>query len=222
MVKLRCKLGTNNIKVVEVDPSDPLYVLLQKLKISDKHSKFLFKGVSYSMGSIQTFGEIGITSDERIIILSQAIAGGGMTFTDVSKKNTVNLGFSSSAPSYRTANKGINIFGFCKKSGCNAYDKEVVVPISKNKVDLIEEKFSFHCPECDSIIEPKTVGFYLCKYHIYGSKLDDKILNDFDNGYEEASDKEHLQYFDPNSNKDAFFFKLIICTTWSYFFSFYI
>ncbi len=98
---------------------------------------------------------------------------------------------------------------FVKKSGCNAYDKEVVVPISKNKVDLIEEKFSFHCPECDSIIEPKTVGFYLCKYHIYGNKLDDKKLVDFDNGYEEARDKEHLQYFYPNSNKDALFFKLI-------------
>lgn len=209
MVKLRCKLGTNNIKVVEVDPSDPLYVLLQKLKISDKHSKFLFKGVPYSMGSIQTFEEIGLTFDTGINITSPAIAGGGMTFTDVSKKNTVNLGFSSSAPSYRTANKGINIFGFCKKSGCNAYDKEVVVPISKNKVDLIEEKFSFHCPECDSIIEPKTVGFYLCKYHIYGKKLVGEKLVDFDNHCETATSKEYLQYFDPNSNKDAFFFKLI-------------
>ena len=209
MVKLICKLGVGDKKVVEVNPSDPLYIPFQKLKISDKQFKFLFNGKAYSMASIQTFEEIGLTFNTRIDFLNKAVSGGGMTFTDVSKKNTVNLGFSSSAPSYRTANKGINIFGFCKKSGCNAYDKEVVVPISKNKVDLIEKKFSFHCPECDSIIEPKTVGFYLCKYHIYGNKLDDKKLVDFDNGYEEARDKEHLQYFDSDSNKYAFFFKLI-------------
>ena len=125
------------------------------------------------------------------------------------KNNTINIGFSSSAPSYRKAKKGINIFGICKKSGCKAYEKEVVVPVSKNKVDWIEEKFSFHCPECDSIIEPKTVGFCLCRYHIYGKKLDGDKLVDFDSGYEEAKDSEHLRYFDPKENGEAFFFKLI-------------
>ena len=68
-------MGTKNIKVVEVQPSDPLYVLLQKLKITDKKTKFIYKGITYSMGSIETFSEIGLTTDERINVSNQAIAG---------------------------------------------------------------------------------------------------------------------------------------------------
>lgn len=74
-MKLTCKMGTKNIKVVEVQPSDPLYVLLQKLKITDKKTKFIYKGITYSMGSIETFSEIGLTTDERINVSNQAIAG---------------------------------------------------------------------------------------------------------------------------------------------------
>ena len=86
MVKLRCKLGTNNIKVIEVNPSDPLNILLQKLNISDKHSIISFKTIPYSIRSIQTFREIGITFDTKIHIMNQAIGGGRKTFTDISKK----------------------------------------------------------------------------------------------------------------------------------------
>ena len=49
----------------------------------------------------------------------------------------------------------------------------------------------------------------LCRYHIYGKKLDGDKLVDFDGGYEEAKDSEHLKYFDPKGNGEAFFFKLI-------------
>ena len=42
-----------------------------------------------------------------------------------------------------------------------------------------------------------------------GFRTSGKELVDFDNGYEEARDKEHLRYFDSDSNKYAFFFKLI-------------
>ena len=54
-VKLKCKLGTNNIKVVEVQPEDQLHILLKKLKITDKSTKFLFNGIARSMASIETF-----------------------------------------------------------------------------------------------------------------------------------------------------------------------
>jgi len=68
-------MGTKNIKVVEVQPDDYLYILLKKLNISDKNTKFIFNGVTYSMGSIQTFREIGLTRDARIAVNNQAIAG---------------------------------------------------------------------------------------------------------------------------------------------------
>lgn len=74
-MRITCKMGTKNIKVVEVQPDEPLYILLRKLSISDKNTKFIFNGVTYSMGSIQTFNEIGLTSDTRINVANQGIAG---------------------------------------------------------------------------------------------------------------------------------------------------
>lgn len=74
-MRLTCKMGSRNVKVVEVQPNDALFTLLCKLNISDKNTKFLFNGMTYSMSSIQTFQEIGLTSDARITINNQAIAG---------------------------------------------------------------------------------------------------------------------------------------------------
>lgn len=74
-MKLTCKLGTHNIRVVEVKPSDPLYVLLNKLKLTDKGTKFIFKGITHSMSSIETFQEIGLTYDTRITVNNQGISG---------------------------------------------------------------------------------------------------------------------------------------------------
>ena len=67
------KLSKGNIKVVEVSPNDPLCVLLTKLNINDKTTKFIYKGISYSLGSLQTFKEIGLTCDARIFVNNQYI-----------------------------------------------------------------------------------------------------------------------------------------------------
>ena len=75
MVKLRIKMGTNLVKDVEVHVDDPLYILLDKLDITDKHVKFLFNRATYPIASILTFGEIGINSDCTIILINRAIAG---------------------------------------------------------------------------------------------------------------------------------------------------
>ena len=74
-MRLTCKMGSRNVKVVEVQANDALFTLLSKLNISDKNTKFIFNGITYSMGSIQTFKEIGLMNDERITINNQAIAG---------------------------------------------------------------------------------------------------------------------------------------------------
>ena len=137
--------------------------------------------------------------------------GGGfpMNFTDVSQGKTKDIGFSPKAPSYRFVGKGINIFGICKCKNCQAQGEEVVYRVNKKKIDLIEEKFNITCPECSSIIEPKTVGFWLCKYHIYGEKIENKRIVDFNCGYQEAKDKEHVKYYDEFSNGVAQFSQLI-------------
>lgn len=74
-MRLTCKMGSRNVKVVEVQANDAIFTLLCKLNISDKNTKFIFNGITYSMGSIQSFKEIGLTSDARITINNQAIAG---------------------------------------------------------------------------------------------------------------------------------------------------
>ena len=75
-MKLTCKLGTSITKQVEVNPDDPLSILLVKLNISDKRTKFMYSGQTYQIYTLFTFKEIGITSDARIFINNQAISGG--------------------------------------------------------------------------------------------------------------------------------------------------
>ena len=74
-MKLKYKIGARTIKVINVEPSDNLYILFYKLKISDKNIKLVLNGTTYSMISILTFEEIGLNFDARITVNTQAIAG---------------------------------------------------------------------------------------------------------------------------------------------------
>ena len=73
-IKLIVKMGTNNIKNVIVYPEEPLCILLDMLNI-DKFLKLFFNGIAYSVASILTFEEIGITKDTIIHLNNQAISG---------------------------------------------------------------------------------------------------------------------------------------------------
>jgi hypothetical protein len=73
-MKLTCKLGSMT-KIVEVYPSDQLNVLIQKLNLHDKITKFIYKGITYLVASILTFDEIGLTSDCYLPFINPAIAG---------------------------------------------------------------------------------------------------------------------------------------------------
>ena len=75
-MRIKCVLGFRNFKFVDVNPDDPIYTLLKKLNISDKHAKFIFEGETYTLYSILTFREIGMNSDSRIFINNQGISGG--------------------------------------------------------------------------------------------------------------------------------------------------
>lgn len=73
-MKLTCKLGSMT-KIVEVNPSDQLNVLIQKLNLHDKNTKFIYNAIAYSVGSILTFDEIGLTSNNLLTFNNQAISG---------------------------------------------------------------------------------------------------------------------------------------------------
>ena len=72
---LKCKLATRTVEEVELPASARLYELLDKLVITDKDTKFTFNQRTYSMASIQTFQEIGLTHGGTIVVFNQAISG---------------------------------------------------------------------------------------------------------------------------------------------------
>lgn len=74
-IKITCRFGTHNERIISVSPEDQLSILLQKLKLKDRKSKFIFNGQTFDVASILTFNEIEIKGNCKISIINQAIAG---------------------------------------------------------------------------------------------------------------------------------------------------
>ena len=167
MVFITCKLSTSCTKRVSVNISDPIYILLDKLNISDKNTKFVFEGKTYSLASILTFEEIGLIKDSLIFIQNQAIGGGFMRI-DVSKNKTKIISFGNTGKKYRYVCKGLNIQSECKNSSCEAYNDVIYIQIGYvvgwNLYDNLEEKV--RCPSCKARVKPLNFGFWLCRYEI--------------------------------------------------------
>ncbi len=130
------------------------------------------------------------------------VVGGiySLNFTDISKGNTEEHYFANRGPLYRIIAQGINIYGICKGKKCEAYGKEVIVPLKNiKKFDLVDGKYDLECPVCGGIIMPKTLGFHLCEYKIKGKKF----INDRGEGFElkeKAENKDSILYYNPDEN----------------------
>ncbi len=159
------------------------------------YGKFINPSLSLFKAGIKHLGEI-------IVYMTGAIKGGGcaMMFTDVSKNKTTQVQCSPDAPNYRHIIKGINICGICNYIKCIAYEKEVIVNFHNKTFDLIKDKNKLFCPECRAPIEPKTVLFYLCRYQIYGKKIENDEIVPFRNQPAEARNENSATYFDPDLN----------------------
>ena len=105
---------------------------------------------------------------------------------------------------------GINIFGICKNEKCVNYNKKTISNFRKDSIDMIKEKPNIKCERCNEIIIPKTLGFYQCKYHIFGKKIKRGNIIPFDMGYRETKDDNHYDYFDELENGQIMFTKLYI------------
>lgn len=68
-------MGTSSTKAVDVQPYEQVNVLLQRLNISDKKTKFMYKGQTYGMYSNFTFQELEMTDNTRIFVNNQGISG---------------------------------------------------------------------------------------------------------------------------------------------------
>jgi len=74
-IKITCRFGTHNERIISVFPDDHLCILLDKLKLKDRKSKFIFNGQTFDVASILKFSEIEIKGNCKISIINQAIAG---------------------------------------------------------------------------------------------------------------------------------------------------
>lgn len=176
-MKITIKFGTQ-IKVVEVSPDDPLYILLNKLNITDKETKFFYKGNTYCMNSIQTFQEIGLTHDAKIITINLAISGGCEDMNrfanlsdeflrkDEVQENDPNI------PDWRTIGKGINLYGICNYNSCKAKGKQVIMHVESDEYDVYNEGFLGICPMCKKHFDLDTCSFYKCDYKCVGTYFD--------------------------------------------------
>ena len=144
----------------------------------------------------------------KVIDIENSIGGGGpVSFCDLEKKNHEGHKLTSGSHTYRTTGIGINIYGICKGNNCIAFDKEVIVPIKKKVFDLIEEKYDLKCPVCNNIIIPKTVGFRLCEYKVYGKKYENDKIEKF-SFIDKAAEKGEIKYYNPNKNGEVLMIEL--------------
>jgi hypothetical protein len=184
-----------------------------RIKTGDQDiAKIIYYFNSRDLNPNITVAEAGLYNLATIYVHhTGGMYGGGysMMFTDTSKNKTREIKFSKDAPSYRGITKGINIFGICNFKKCKAYKEEVVVNVKKKKLDLIKERDELFCPECEATIIPKTVGFYLCKFIIYGKKIESGKEESFRNKEDEANNKDSVKYFDPELNGEVTVTELI-------------
>jgi hypothetical protein len=210
MVKITCKYGPGNPKIVEVDISQPVSVLAEKLNITDKKTKFLYNGQTFSIYGAYTFEDIGLKHDNRIFINNQSISGGGVSTVDISKNKTRILGFSHdpNPKRYRFVIEGLNIKSECKNKSCEAYNDTIYIKIGYvtrwNLLDNLREKV--RCPSCNERVKPLNFGFWDCRYEIEYEK-------ETENGYEENTVRgeagaDDFKIFD-NENDKADFTRLI-------------
>ena len=184
-----------------------------RIKTGDQDiAKIIYYFNSRDLNPNITVAEAGLYNLATIYVHhTGGMYGGGysMMFTDTSKNKTREIKFSKDAPSYRGITKGINIFGICNFKKCKAYKEEVVVNVKKKKLDLIKERDELFCPECEATIIPKTVGFFLCKFVIYGKKLENGKEESFRNKEDEANNKDSVKYFDPELNGEVMVTELV-------------
>ena len=220
IIKVYFKINGGEIICLESKKNELFHSLFSKFmaKIGafDKEYQFIYN--CKDLDPMKKLGEEMHSFDGNIIyidaeIKNNTLLGGYSLFTDLSKQITEEHYLSDETPSYNTVTNGINIYGICKYKKCSAYNKEVIVPLENVEyLDLINERENFICPECEALINPRTIGFHLCEYKIKGTKYENKVTESFDfKG--EAKNENSIQYYNPEKNGITTIIELIIEVT---------
>lgn len=174
-------------------------------EIGNRHEKLiLHKAMSHKLSKY-------IKNNELLVLKSFSRKFGLEAFkmTDPTK-GSCQRGFSKTAPKWRVIHRGLNVFGLCKNPKCEATGKTVIIRKDNQTVDFGDDQFQFLCPLCGCPTKPKTVAFYMCKYKLYGTKVEGREIQDFGPIEGDAHDRYHHTYYDPEVNHDATFIKYVV------------
>lgn len=120
------------------------------------------------------------------------------------KNKPKNIGFTPTAPIWRTIDKGLNVYGKCTCKKCEAKGQTVIDMKKKCKIDFCKSGFSCECPMCEGIIQPITIGFYMCKYKIFGQQMINDKIEKMELIDRESKDPHHCQFYDPQDGMNNF------------------
>ena len=119
----------------------------------------------------------GFDSEGMTISVTSNVRGGGAdtnTFVNLSDEFVTkrNVSYDDSIPDWRCVTKGINLYGICENSRCEAKGEEVIMRVYGSKFDLYEKSFMGICPMCGKHFDLDTCGFYYCDYKCEGTYFD--------------------------------------------------
>ena len=169
--------NTGDYVTLEVDSQDTIghiidqYLLKEKLNKSD----LLLLYNSTSLDKNKTLEHYEIEDGSFLQLLYKLNGGGTEVDFKTDGSNTVQQGFSNTAPKYRTVYEGINLEGKCTNPSCIANGKMVIMPMKDQKeIDFVSKNDSFVCPQCHKEVSPITCGFYKCRFYFTGETADDE------------------------------------------------
>ena len=214
-IKLYRKPFRNEV-VERTSPLETLENLLERGVIEKNPGiSIIHKGLKYPYNTFNYHqlknGDIFNTELENKLYGAGGL--GMFEFLDVDESTKPkNLEFSESAPKWRRASIGLNLFGKCINKYCKAYKKEVIYTAGiNNKFDFNSDKREIKCPICSKNFIPMTMGFWKCEYQIKGEKLKNGDYEEVDiNGKETKGD--NFEYYDPYKNSTTYWSSLMIFT----------
>lgn len=125
---------------------------------------------------------------------------GIVEFTDFADENMERREWSSNAPKWRIAQRGLCVEGKCANEKCEANGNMVIVSMGFCSFSLPEDDCKVNCPLCNEHVRPVTCAFNNCRWKWAGRKVE-PLPNPpsvhRDKKWQTADDAYHL--FKPNT-----------------------
>jgi hypothetical protein len=183
MNELKQTETTHNFEVLPYSKLEDLKIEIQKIfKIDSKYQELYLNNVKLNdPENLCSLNDYGIKNGNIMNLKSAGVTESTeIDFVDVSKNRFYDRPFSKDAPKYRYCTNGINVEIICKNKDCEAYLKQAICPIKKNKVNLVFDFKFIVCPLCKKQSDPIACGFSNCFYKFSGIKVtDDGEKEDF-------------------------------------------